>query len=880
MKPPILPRALLLLCLRGVAREAIVGDLDEGFATRAARDPREARRWYWRQTVGSIGSRWRPPPHFSWRLSDLWQDVRFGGRTLRRSPGFTAVAIATLAIGIGGTTAVFSLLHAVLLRPLPFADPDRLVAIGHPDATGRPSNLGYLTFRDWRDRTRAIEDAAAIRTWLATITDGPAGTAGSGEPERVPAVRVSWNFFRLLGVAPALGRDFRPEDDRPEAWRVVLLSDGLWRRRFGADPVIVGRSIGIHGRQYLVAGVMPSTLEELVSAHYYAPAEIWAPIGYDETTQDACRSCQHLNAIARLRPGVSIEAARAELATVQSALQRQFPVDYGSTPATMRGLRDELLGDIRPLLLVLFGAVSAVLLIVCANIASLLLARSASRDQELAVRCALGASRGRVIAQLLTESLLLSALGGVAGALVAEIGVAAIVTAAPADVPRLAAAGIDARMFAFSLGISLIAGLAFGLAPALGGSSRDPQLSLRAGQRHTADSTRWGRRALVAGEVAMAIVLLAGAGLMIRTMRNLLHVDPGFDSRNVLTLDLAFVGPAYAEDPAVLATQMRILDGVRALPGVEAAAFASQIPLGGNMDTWGFHAEGHPLSGSADAPSVERYGVSPEYFNVMRIPLKRGRRLASADRTDSARVVVISEAAAELVWPGQDPLNRRVRMPGIKGPWYTVVGVVGNVRHYELSAAPTPQMYVTESQVIDSFVTLTVRTTGDPRGVASAVRSIVIREAPGVAPAAAATLDELVSKSVRTQRFAMMLLGLFSGVALTLAMVGVYGTVAYSVARRTREFGVRLALGARRADIGRLVLAEAARVLAIGIIVGALAAIALTRLLGTLLYGVSPSDPWTLAAIVLVVAAATFVAQLTPALRATWVDPTTALQAE
>ena len=527
MKPPILPRALLLLCLRGVAREAIVGDLDEGFAARAARDPRAARRWYWRQTVGSIGSRWRPLPRFSWRLSDLWQDVRFGGRTLRRSPGFTAVAIATLAIGIGGTTAVFSLLHAVLLRPLPFADPDRLVAIGHPDAAGRPSNLGYLTFRDWRDRTRAIEDAAAIRTWLATITDG--------EPERVPAVRVSWNFFRLLGVAPALGRDFRPEDDRPEAWRVVLLSDGLWRRRFGADPTVVGRSIDIHGRQYLVAGVMPATLEELVSAHYYAPAEIWAPIGYDETTQDACRSCQHLNAIARLRPGVSIEAARAELATVQSALQRQFPGDYGSTPATMRGLRDELLGDVRPLLLVLFGAVSAVLLIVCANIASLLLARSASRDRELAVRSALGASRGRVIAQLLTESLLLSALGGVAGALVAEIGLAAIVTAAPADVPRLAAAGLDARMFAFSLGISLIAGLAFGLAPALGGSSRDPQPSLRAGQRHTADATRWGRRALVAGEVAMAIVLLAGAGLMIKTMRNLLHVDPGFDSRNVLT---------------------------------------------------------------------------------------------------------------------------------------------------------------------------------------------------------------------------------------------------------------------------------------------------------------------------------------------------------
>ena len=524
-------------------------------------------------------------------------------------------------------------------------------------------------------------------------------------------------------------------------------------------------------------------------------------------------------------------------------MRREFPADYGSTTATLRPLRDQLLGDVRPMLFVLFGAVSAVLLIGCANLAGLLLARGAGRERELAVRSALGASGARLVRQLLTEAALLSALGGVVGSLLAATGARALTLAAPVDVPRIAAAGFDVRVLAFSLAVTVLAGLAFGLVPALRAWSGNPRESLHSGQRSTQDATRWSRRALVAGEVAVAIVLLAGAGLMIRTMGNLLSVDPGFDPRRVLTVDLAFVGPPYAEDPAVFATQQRILEGVRALPGVEAAAFASQIPLGGNMDTWGMHAEGHPLYGTADAPSVERYGVTPDYFKVMRIPLKRGRLLTDADRADAPRVIVVGETAAQQIWPGQDPIGKRGRMPGVKGERYTVVGIVGDVRHYELAAPPTMQMYVGQPHITDSFVTLTVRTAGDPLGIAAAVRAIVFREAPGVAPAAATTLEQLVSKSVQQRRFAMLVLAAFAAIALTLAALGLYGTISYMVARRGREFGVRMALGARRADIARLVLSEGTQLVAAGLVVGGLGAVMLTRLMDSLLYGVQAVRP-------------------------------------
>jgi putative ABC transport system permease protein len=806
-------------------------------------------------------------------VATIWQDVRYALRTLRRTPGFTATATITLAIGIGGTTAVFGVLHAVILRPLPYTEPDRLVAIGHPDEAGRPSNVGYLTFRDWRAQTRAFEDAALVRSWLATITDG-------AEPERVNAVRVSWNFFHVLGIQPALGRDFRPEEDQPEAWRVVLLSDALWRRRFGADAAVVGRSIQIHGRPFLVVGVMPPSLEPLISGHYYQPAEMWAPIGYDEADSSACRSCQHLNAIARLRRGISIESARAELVANQAALARQYPRDYGSAAATLRPLRDQLLGDVRPTLLLLFGAVAAVLLIACANLASLLLARGASRERELALRAALGASRGRVARQLLTESLLLAFAGGSAGVALALFGADLLTGAAPDDVPRLQRATIDATALAFSFAVSAIAGIAFGLVPALGAWPRDPHIALRSGHREAGDASRWGRRALVAAEVAIAIVLLAGAGLMIRTMCNLFDVDPGFDSAGVLALDLAFVGPPYAEDPALRGIQERVLDGVRALPGVDSVAFASQIPLSGNMDTWGFHVEGHPLAGSPDAPQVERYGVTPEYFRVMRIPLKRGRLLAAEDGPETPRVIVVGETTAHKLWPGQDPIGRRVRLMDGAGAPYTVIGIVGDVRHYELSAPPTMQMYLAEQQFTDSFVTLTVRATGDQTSLIEPIRKVVFRMAAGVAPAASRTLDTLVAKSAEQRRFVMLLLAVFAAIALTLAMVGVYGTVAYTVARRTREFGVRMALGARRADIARLVFLEGGGLLAAGVVIGAAVAIAVMRLLDRLLYGVAPGDPVTFVAIVSLVAAATVTAQLVPVFRATTVDPSRTLQAE
>jgi putative ABC transport system permease protein len=642
----------------------------------------------------------------------------------------------------------------------------------------------------------------------------------------------------------------------------------------------VGRPVQIQGRAFLVAGVMPPSFESLLSAHYYQPAEMWAPIGYDEGDASACRTCRHLNAIARLRGGTSIESARAELATIQAALARTYPRDYGSTGAALRPLRDQLLGDVRPMLLLLFGAVGAVLLIACTNLASLLLARGTSREHELAIRAALGASRGRIARQVLTESLIIALAGGAAGVTLALYGADLLTGTAPADVPRLQRAAIDATALAFSFGVSAVAGIAFGLAPALRAWPRDPLTALRAGRRAAGDANRWGRRALVAAEVAVAIVLLTGAGLMMRTMRNLFQVDPGFDAARVLALDLAFVGPRYAEDPVVGMAQQQILEAVRTLPGVESAAFASQVPLGGNMDTWGFHPEGDPRAGTPDAPSVERYGVTPEYFSVMRIPLQRGRLPDQQDGPDAPRVIVIGETTARKIWPGQDPIGRRVRLMDGTGAPYTVIGVVGDVRHYALSAPPTMQMYLPERQFTDSFVTLTVRAAADPTRLIEPIRQVVFRAAPGVAPALPRTLEAMVAKSTAQQRFVMWLLAVFAAIALTLAMVGVYGTVAYMVARRTREFGVRIALGARPLDIARLVFLEGSGLVAVGIVVGGVIAMAVSGTLARLLYGVAPGDPATFAVIVSFVAVANFAAQLVPAFRATAVDPLRALDAE
>jgi predicted permease len=819
-----------------------------------------------------------PPPASAARslFGDLVRDGRYAVRVLSRAPGFLAAATLTLALGIGANTAIFSVLNAVLLRPLPYSDPDRLAFVGERTPDGSTNNVGYATFLDWRQRSHAFADMALVRSWSATLAVG-------GEPERIPAMRVSANFFRLLGVRPALGRDFKSEEDTPDRYRVVLISDRLWRRRFAADPAVVGRVIKMNDQPYEVAGALPASFEPLISEHFYKRAEMWGLVGYDASLSYACRGCQHLKAIGRLKPGVSSEAARADIDAVQSQLRGEHPTDYESAATmTLVPVRDELMGHLRPVIAVLMGAVAFVLLIACANVANLLLARLAQRERDLALRAALGASRVRLVRQLLVESLVLAVMGGAAGILLGAWGVPLVTRLAPAAVSRLTEARVDLRVLAFSTVVSLATAIVFGLLPAVRASRVDLQGLLNAAARKTAEGpASLARRVLVTAEVALAVVLLVGAGLMVRSVGRLLAVDPGFDPDGVLTMQVSFVGPAYVEDPVVLARIEEILARVQALPGVEAAAAASQIPLGGNGDSWGFHVQGRVLANPADAPSAERYSVTPEYFAAMRIPLRRGRLFTEADRAGAEPVMLIGERTAERLWPGGDPIGERVRIgdPG-KGPWRTIVGIVGDVRHRDLASPPTLQMYVPHAQLTDSFLVLVIRGGGEAGPLAAEARRAVWAVAKDVPVYEVAPLAELVARSVGPRRFVMVLLELFGAAALLMTAVGVYGVISYSVAVRTREIGIREALGASPRDIVRLVFGGGLAVVGGGLGAGLAIALAATRLLRGSLYGITATDPATLAAAALILFVVALLAHGMPLVRAVAVDPAVALRQE
>jgi len=803
---------------------------------------------------------------------DVWRDVKYAARLLRRAPGFAAVALVTLALGIGANTAIFSVVNAVLLRPLPYADPHALVAIGDRSPDGSPGNSGYSTFLDWRERTHAFDEMVVIRSWSPTLI-------ANGEPERISAMRVSAAFFRMLGVKPALGRDFAAAEDTPAGWRVVILSDGLWRRRFGADPSAIGRAITMNDQQYTIVGVMPASFEPLISERYYQRADMWALVGYDRSQPFACRDCQHLKAFGRLKAGTSREAATADINTVHAQLRREHPADYPPDPIVVVPLADELTGRVRPVLAMLMGAVAFVLLIACANVANLLLARMAGRERDLALRAALGAGRARLIRQLLAESAVLGMAGGALGVAVSAIVVPLLTRVAPATMSRLADARLDARVLGFSLALSLGTALVFGLLPAIRASRIDLQGSLHADGRRTSHApTSIARRVLIAADVALAVVLLVGAGLMIKSVGRLIGVHPGFDADHVLSMQISMVGAAYAKNDVVLAKTNEMLDRLRALPGVETAAAAGQIPLGGNGDTWGFHIEGR-TPGPED-PSVERYSVTPDYFSVMRIPLLRGRLLTAGDSPSTEMVMVIGERTARALWPGADPLGQRVKIGGLAGPWFTIVGIVGDVRHRELAAPPTLQMYLSQAQITDSFLTLVVRANGDLGALANEARGAIWSVAKDVPIYQVAPLTELVAQSVGPRRFVMILLEAFGIVAVLMTAVGVYGVISYSVAERTREIGIRAALGASPRDIVRLIVGGVMLVVALGLAAGVAAAVAATRFLEGSLYNVSATDPATFAGVALVLLAVALVAQAVPIARAMRVDPTVALRQE
>jgi putative ABC transport system permease protein len=808
-------------------------------------------------------------------METLLQDVRYGFRVLLRNPGFSVVALLTLALGIGANSMIFSVVNAVLLRPLPFPDSGRLVRVGesHQNSGYQTNNMTYASFLDLGERTESLDHIAGSRFWTENLTDG----SGS-EPEEVFSMLVSAEFFSALGVAPMLGRTFFPEEDQPGRDNVVVISNGLWQRRYGSDPSLIGKTIKISGVDRTVIGVMPLGFQSafLFSGQY----DLWTPLVATGALRDNRRS--HLLAvIARLRTGATIEQAQAELAAFAGRIEEQNPGVDPELSVNVVGLQERLVAPFRPALVVLLCAVACVLLIACANVANLMLARAAVREREMAIRLALGAGRWRVFRQLLTESVLVALGGGALGLLLAVWGIDTIKAVNPGNLPRLDEVSLDGRVLGFTMLTSLVTGIVFGLAPAL----QLPRLSLheviKEGARGSSGARRrWVRQILVVSEVALALVLLIGAGLLINSFWRLQQVDRGFDAHNVLTIRLTLPRARYARNEQQVAFLKDVLERVSQVPGIRSAGLTSTLPLSGGPAT-DFEIEGRPFVDPGAVPSADIRIVDPNYFRTMSIPLRAGRSFTDRDVSNSTTVMVINEDMARRFWPNEEPLGKHVTMKDW-GPPLTgeIVGVVGDVKAGGLESETRPMIYWPYPQFPTIFNNLVVRTDDDPSGVVAAVKSriwSVDRELPVTR---IATMESVLANSVAPRRFNMMLLGLFAAVALALAAVGIYGVISYMVSQRTHEIGIRLALGAKNGDVFRLVIGQGMSLALAGVGLGLMAAFGLTRLMSGLLFGVSPTDGATYIVIAVLLTGVALAACLVPARRAIKVDPMVALRYE
>lgn len=894
------------------AREVVLGDLEEELANRVCRERGKlgAWLWFWRHAVSSLQatrelrstaesskSRKGDGPVMAWI-----QDLRFGLRLLARSPGFAVAAVLTLALGIGANATMLTLMEASLLRPLPFEEPDQLVMVGQRGESGRVGNVGYATYEDWRDRITSFEELAALRTWNPTLVSRAVKRgAGQGVGQeagqqiaaeataegaaRLPGMRVTWNYFELLGVEPSLGRSFLASEDRPGSNHVVVLTDEAWTRRFARDPGVIGSTLDLNGLDYRVVGILPRDFEPLISEWYHERAEIYGALGYDQTLSWACRDCQHLKAVGRLRPDVAEEAALAELEQVQSQMRQEHPSEYSQEPAGFDSLSEVLLGASRPLMRVLLLAVGFVLLISCANVAHLMIARTSHRRGELSVRSALGASKARLRAQLMAESGLVAVMGVALGLALASAGLAVLRSGRlPFDLPRIDQATLSPAIamaaLLLALGVTLTLGLVSSVSLSGTGAAGGAGAAWKAGSSVAGRGTRKMRSTLVAADVALAVCLLVASALMLRSAYGLLTVDTGFDRDNVVAANLSLVGPSWRDDADVLAFIEALEQRVQALPGVEEAALASQIPLGGNYDSWGLEIEGRVLDNHADAPSPQRYGVTPGYFRTLRIPLLSGRLLDERDRADAELAMVINETTANKLWPGEVALGQRVKIGGGDTPWRTIVGVVGDVRHFGLGDAAPMQMYLPEAQLTDSYLVLVVRSGLDPRALVPSLRSAVASLAPDVPLYGVSTLEQLALGSAARTRWTAFLLTAFAAVALLMTAIGIHGLVAFWVARRTREVGIRVALGAERGDVLRLVLRQGLGPIVLGAALGLAASLLVGRLLGSLLFGVSPVDPVAYALVLPALLLIGAIAVLVPSRRALRISPTRALRYE
>lgn len=802
-------------------------------------------------------------------VETFFADLSYGARRLLSAPGFTVLTALTLALGIGGTTAIFSVIRPVLFEPLPYPAANRLVTIWEVGGDGSRVPGTFGMYRELAARTPSFDAIAALKPWQPAMT-------GGDRPERLDGQRVSAGYFEALGVAPARGRTFRRSEDRPDAPPVVVLSDELWHRRFGADPDILGRRIALDETPHLVIGVMPSGFQDVLAPS----AEVWAPLRYDVSQGRAWG--HHLRMVGRLHPGAGFRLAADELEGVgRAVLDEQQPTTYGrEVEFTVVALHDDLTRGVEPALLAILGAVALVLAMACVNVTNLVLARGVHRRGELALRIALGAPRRRLVRQLLTESLLLVGLGGLAGTALAALGVRGLVALGPPGLPRAGEIGVDAGLFAFGLGLTTLIGLGVGAIPAFQAAGSAVHPHLHHGSARIAGGNLGTRRALVVAQVALALVLLVSSGLLLRSVERLLGVAPGVDPSSLLTMKVQTSGHRFDDDSTTRRFFARALEAVRDVPGVSAAALTSQLPLSGDHDLYGVHFEPGPLEDPGETRGTFRYAVSPGYFETMGIPLRRGRLLDEQDRGDAPRVAVVSASLAERRLPGIDPLGRRLRIG--TGPLYTVVGVVGDVRQESLALDETAAVYTTAAQwrFADRAMSLVVRGGDEVASLVPAVREAIWSVDADQPIVRIATMEELLAASVAERRFALVLFEAFALAALLLAAAGIYGVLSGSVAERTHEIGVRSALGASRRKILSMVTRQGLTLVGLGVALGAGGAVAAGRSIAALLFGVSPLDPVTYLGVLAILVGVATVASGAPAWRAARIDPADTLRAE
>ncbi len=809
-------------------------------------------------------------------IDTIAQDIRYGARMLVKSPGFTIAAVIALALGIGATTAILSVVDAVLLRPLPYEHPDRLVVILHHGT----DPVAPANFLDWREQSKSFAAMSAAEYWTPNLT-------GADKSEKLWALKLTTDMLPMLGVHPLMGRVFAADEGEPGRDHEVVLGYGLWQRRFAGNAKIVGTEVTLNGEAYTVVGVMPGTFR--FAPFWATKSELWVPMSL--ASQSTQRGGNSLRIFAQLAAGVSLAQARADIAAITARLRQEYPGTNGDVRVVP--LKDRVVGDVRPALLVLLGAVAFVLLIACANVAHMLLARAAARQREIAVRTALGASRSRIVRQLLTESVLLGALGGVVGLALAALGIRVLVALGPSSLPRVETIGLDGRVLLFTLAVSLLTGVGFGLVPAMQASVLNLSESFKEGGRAGSEGVRRNRlrSMLMASELALALVLLIGAGLMIRTFVALQQIDPGFDPRGVLSMTVGVAGSAESAPGRRGPFYQQMLERVRALAGVRSASAINHLPLAGDTWGWAYWIEGQPLPKPGETPTAVYRVVMPGYFKTMGIPLQRGRDVHESDAMGAPRVIVINEQLAQRAWPGQNPIGHRISLqkPTSDSVWMTVVGVSKNARQEDWAAPAQAEVYLpvlqNRSYLEDdgahvAYMTLVLRAGDDAAAFAPRVREAIWSIDRGVAVSEVQTMRQVVADATAGPWFYLLLLVVFASVALVLAAVGIYGVMSYAVTRRTHEIGIRLALGAKPSDVLRLVVGQGMGVALAGAGAGIIGALVLTRLMSGLLYGVRASDPVTFAGVTALLCAVAFAATLIPARRATRIDPIQAMKNE